>query len=708
MAIDPYSPCPGGLGKKVKFCCADLVSDLDKIDRMRQAEQRSACLEHVEKLDAKHPGRACLMTAKADLLRELGRTQEADVAVKSMLDQHADNPVALAEAAILTCDQPDGALPAIGLLQRALAGSSANLSDKVVEALARVSESLLGAGLFLPARAHLLLYMALNPEDKNGLELLTSMDRAPAAPLQLKERFEFKEPPQGASWQGNFVDAMEPIQRGCWAQAADRLTLLAKRVPDAAAAWHNLAVLAGWLGQSDEAADAWRHYASQDIPSDDAVEAEAVAQVLDPTPLDEIDIVAVSYQIHDMDRLLEVLLSHPNCISWPPRRTSEDPESPPPKAAFGMFDRPMPAEGASLTLADVPRLLGDLEIYGRQTDREAYLELVGERMPYLDQAKGVLADLGFGLLGPPEEEVIAALPKVDVLLRGNLQLPATTPVDRIHELVVAHRRDVLANQWPRLPLQLFDGQTPEQAARQPGMRLKVMAALLNLEIFCQGKLYEFDFNELRTRLGLPIPEPITVAGEELLRLPLMRLSRVVTDPLSDADLSKYFVRAVSTSAIVAWRKALLAATARPNFKQALPPAMAYAGLASLCEDTREALTYIERARQAAIADKESTAQWDLQEIQIRLRRGEAVEVSRLMEHVAKEHGEEPGVRQALMQIMVQLGMIRPDGTPTRAAQQTPGLVGAAASSPTETGKIWTPDSERTGGEKKSGLWLPGS
>src|SRR5687767_695391 len=101
MPIDPYSPCPGGLPKKVKFCCADLVSELDKIERLREADQRLACLDHIEKLEGKYPDRACLMTAKADLLRDLGRTQEAETALQALLAQSTANPVALAEAALV-------------------------------------------------------------------------------------------------------------------------------------------------------------------------------------------------------------------------------------------------------------------------------------------------------------------------------------------------------------------------------------------------------------------------------------------------------------------------------------------------------------------------------------------------------------------------------------------------------------------------------
>ena len=56
MAIDPYAACPGGTGKKVKFCCDDLTGDLEQIDRLIEGDQISAALEQVERLAAKTPG----------------------------------------------------------------------------------------------------------------------------------------------------------------------------------------------------------------------------------------------------------------------------------------------------------------------------------------------------------------------------------------------------------------------------------------------------------------------------------------------------------------------------------------------------------------------------------------------------------------------------------------------------------------------------
>ena len=72
MPIDPYASCPGGTGKKIKFCCSDLLSELDKIDRMLTGEQRWACLDYIQQIEPKFPNRACLTTLKADLQAELG------------------------------------------------------------------------------------------------------------------------------------------------------------------------------------------------------------------------------------------------------------------------------------------------------------------------------------------------------------------------------------------------------------------------------------------------------------------------------------------------------------------------------------------------------------------------------------------------------------------------------------------------------------
>ena len=89
-------------------------------------------------------------------------------------------------------------------------------------------------------------------------------------------------PPDDALWKSSFTLALEPAMRGAWRLAADRLSELAAKVGDWPAIWHNIAVLRTWLADTPRAIEAWRKFAAQDVPLDDAVEAEALVQSLDP------------------------------------------------------------------------------------------------------------------------------------------------------------------------------------------------------------------------------------------------------------------------------------------------------------------------------------------------------------------------------------------------------------------------------------------
>ncbi len=79
MPVDPYAICPCGSGKKLKFCCSDLVGEIEKIHRMIEGEQPRAALRHVNQTLAAHPGRASLLDLKATLelsLDELDAARE--------------------------------------------------------------------------------------------------------------------------------------------------------------------------------------------------------------------------------------------------------------------------------------------------------------------------------------------------------------------------------------------------------------------------------------------------------------------------------------------------------------------------------------------------------------------------------------------------------------------------------------------------------
>ena len=97
MSLDPYARCPCGSGKKLKFCCADLAGDIEKIHHMITGEQPHAALRHVEQALERLPGRASLLDLQAMLEVSLNELEKAETTVQVFLQAHPHNPSALAD-----------------------------------------------------------------------------------------------------------------------------------------------------------------------------------------------------------------------------------------------------------------------------------------------------------------------------------------------------------------------------------------------------------------------------------------------------------------------------------------------------------------------------------------------------------------------------------------------------------------------------------
>jgi hypothetical protein len=709
MPIDPYAACPGGTGKKVKFCCPDLVNELATIQHMLEGEQRRACLDHVEHLDAKFPDRACLMSTKAYLQSELGLTDEAQVTVTQLLKQQPDNPIALAESALLNAGK-SGAHAGIEPLQRAIGASGQQMSPQVFDTIGHLAHLLLAEGRVPAARGHLLLQIGLSPNEESALTLLMRLHGSRQMPLLFKDDPRFMSPPVDAPWKSDFESAMQRAYTGNWLAGDRALTAIAKRVPDSPAVWHNLATLRGWLDDTAGAVEALRKYAALKVPLDDAVEAEATAQLLDDEhPQDEVDNVRVIYTIADTERLQESLLSNRRADRVPSEALHfEDHDQPPPRAAFWLLDRDLPATGVGLACQDVPNIIGRAFLFGRETDREPRLEVEALRTdlpliePWLVEAGG--ASLG----ARASEEVIDQVPSSQLTLSWNWRLPDDTPPEHSRQLGIEQRRQSILERWPAAGKALFGGRTPADVAAEPGEQIRLLAAILLVELALDEPLGDGLVNELRTRLGVPVAGPIDPQTVALDQVSVVRLARLDLSKLSDAQLLDVYRRAMLAAARSATIKVAKELVGRASFDEKLEKASAYGVLGSLEQDPKQQVEFLMKAQAAARAAGQSCARWDLDEFVLRLRMGDGPEASRLLEHVQSQHAKEPGVRQALMQLLVQAGIISPDGQPRapQAATTGSGLVLPGGAAAPEAGKLWTPGGETPPG-KKSALWTPG-
>jgi hypothetical protein len=707
MAIDAYSQCPGATGKKIKFCCPDFLGELEKIDRMVEGEQYAGCLQHIEQLRQQpaNSDRQCLLAYQTMLLRATGQLEAAQILAAAFVQKFPANQAALAESSILAMMKKDFA-PAMDFLQRAIAAAKGSWSWRTYQAAEMLVQAYFDQGRWVPARALLQFLLVVQRENRNVSQMLTDLLRSPAVPLLLKEDSRFSQPPENAPWADRFSQAVSPMMYGDWRTTEANLAALASEVPDSPVIWRSLATVRAWLGDYSGSIQAVRKYNSFDIPLEDAVEAEATAMLMSESPLgDSVPVLNVIWTVNDPEPVQEALLSDPRIqpIPFDPTALSTE-DSPPPKAVCMIFDRPAVESLDGLSAQSMPVFIGQLFLFGRQTDRDARLEVTGVTAAELPQIKNILKELaGQWLQGEEKTEELTTASATDDLLQPQLRPPLHFKPQQYHAILEEYRHNALLNHWPDMALGALDGLTPRQAATDAKYRVKLLAAILVLQYYADNLRCTFDMNELRTQLGLPILEPIDPSPGTINQLPLIRLTRVNIEKLSDEDLVQAFQRAVGynhRTAVVKFGKTIID---RPAFAQRKEKVLAYITLARMDDDLDQALMYIEAGRKAADEPGQSNALWDLEELSLRFARQEIPEALNLVRHIESKHINEPNVSMAITQILVQAGLLHPDGTPAIPTRQQAEMAAAGAPS-AEPGKLWTPDSESAGGGGK--LWVP--
>ena len=266
MPIDAYSPCPGGTGKKVKFCCPDFVGELDKIARMIDGEQYAACLQHVRHLREQpaNRDRQCLLAFQAAMLRVTKQIEAAEAHSAAFLEKYPNNQNALAEASMLASLKAD--VPkAMNYFQRAVAASDAHWTSQTYFAAQFLAETCLHQQQWLPARGVLQFLLAANEKNEDVAAMLMEVFSSPEAPAVAQGRCPSRPTPRKRFWKEGYRNAIEPSMIGDFLTTESRLAALAAETP-APEIWSELAMIRGWLGDTAGCTAALRRYAGSTFP----------------------------------------------------------------------------------------------------------------------------------------------------------------------------------------------------------------------------------------------------------------------------------------------------------------------------------------------------------------------------------------------------------------------------------------------------------
>ncbi len=92
MALDLYSPCPCGSGKKFKWCCQPIHQEITKAFEQDANGQHEAALKTMDDVAAQHPGNPEVWGRKAQLLYQMDKAEEAEAALQKSFDINPSYP----------------------------------------------------------------------------------------------------------------------------------------------------------------------------------------------------------------------------------------------------------------------------------------------------------------------------------------------------------------------------------------------------------------------------------------------------------------------------------------------------------------------------------------------------------------------------------------------------------------------------------------
>ncbi len=717
MPINPYTPCPGGTGKKVKFCCKDLLNDLEKIGRMIEGDQFMACLGLVERLRQTRPDRACLLATQVILQRILDRGDEARQTNDYFLQKHPNNPLALAESAMFI-GTAEGGRAALPILLRAIALAGNVFSKRLYVATGIVAQLLARQQHYLAASALVRFQVSINDEpDEQVVTLLMSLNAAPRVPLIVKDARGLQVAADDAPYKAELNEIIIQVAMARWPEAIEKLERLIQQYPQEPVLWRNLGRLRAWAIEPEAAIEALRTFASLDVPWEDRAEAEALGLFLRDDPLgDKVDVFDLTYTVRDAEAVrvgLAESLQAAMAEIDPAAHADED--SPPPKLEFLLFDKPAADTDAELTLETVPRVLCRGVLFGKETDREARLEVMQVVEEEVQQVTDLLGRLAPGAVeSEPRREQTDTASRSRDLLSCRWRLPNGSSREQFRRMADAYLEDALLGRWVDLPLGVFDGRSPRQAALDPQCHGRLLAAILLVEHWLDENDAAFDCNRLRAQLGLPVLEPIVAEEGSVAGIPVARLARVQTAELCDEDVLIGYRRAVASGARKAVEKFGRELIGRPTLADRGERFQAYRVLARMADEPEEAFRLLNEGRQAAVAAGDSCGPWDLAELELHFEHTDEEQVLRLLEHLERKHSDDSEVMDGLVEVLSRFGILRPGGAPaapppTAAASGPPAAEEPSIVVPGDaaggSGEIWTPGGQ-TGGEDKPKLWTP--
>ena len=719
MDIDIYQQCPCHAEKKIKFCCGKgIINDLNDVLAKNKSGQPVAALDQIDRVMKKSGPKDCLLTIQTHILISSGEIEKARESNELFLEANPNHSTGLHHRALILLAEGniDEAVEALQDAMDAIKGNEIPIS--LANAFKMIGVGLYSEGKTIGGRAHLRYASALrNDDDPELVQMVHDTLANPQAPLVLKQNFPLNPPIEGVEWEKKYVNVFRALDRGQFRKALKFLTKIDEAFPDQEIVVHGLALVNGYLGRTDQLIEGLRRYSR--LPSLEqikAVEAESIAQAFDTTSTTaEVPIERITFVLSEIDGVSEAAISNSKLAVSQPIDADPFDEGPAPRHTFMVLDRDKVSSPDDLTSDNVPVVIAELLIYGKQTDRAARIEAITSKDARFDQLKTLINDcFGDFISGEPTTQPIGMSNEMSELLEWRWHLPEGVTRKQHAELVKAERSRLMTQEWPKLKISILENKTIEEAAKDPKFEIPIRAMIAMLENANQGQVFDEQLGKaLLGKFGFSNVETVSLGETEHAGSPLLQLY-LDYSKLTEQQLLKVQSDAMEIGNMRVLRKVVDESLRRPEM-ESMPRDMSYSMMAHFTEDETEAIGFLEKAREEAGKADRPVGMYYVQEFEYRLSRGMTDGLTELLQTIQKDHLNDPQVEYQLVRVLDRYG-IGPDRGPLRGApqQQQP-----SAAPPAASGGVWTPDQGAAvpapsqaaqpapeEESKSSGLWIP--
>jgi tetratricopeptide (TPR) repeat protein len=710
MGIDIYSPCMVHPEKKIKFCCGkDVVGDLDKVIDKYQAGQSAAALDAVNQLIERVGPRDCLLTMKVQLLESLEEFAEAETCNQQFLQNNPQHPLGLKQRAVLLSVQ--GKLhEAFEALQDAMDGlPGAQIPTIFSDAFASLAGVFVASRMEWAAISHAQFALALSPDDQQIMQIaqmgVETLNR-------LSQRVGWGLPALGSEadqpWAKRYENAGKAIRRGQFRKAVQLLDKALETAPDSLTLRRGRAMALTNTPYVPLMSQAFAELAADPaIEMWERIEFAQIHQLYREAPKPE-DLVVVSKIVWEFTEPWEALneraLSHSRLVAERDLPKQTEPGVPPPRAQYYYLDRPAVTSSAGLEISQIPNILASFQVFGKQSDRSARLEIVVENTPRLERDLQELRDiLGVGL-SEISREKMGEMSAIDRAMESNWHLPPNTTKADFARLEKAEQMRLGTDVLPGLKFAELQGCTLAEACQRPDLEVAARALLTRFESKLDGRPYRQEWVETtyaHLKLAvLPAWKPDKQAPEAWAPL---SIDHADWSGCTTSELEQAFLLATSYRRLTAIQAIATELLTRPAEELKLGKATLLLTMATLTADDDDCFAKFDEAKRLAPGNSDEQGVILVNEFEQRLIRGRFVGLRNLTMDLQRRFAQSETVLKQFSRVLLKYGLLTAEGR-----IRLPREDAMAEEAP--AGGLWTPDSAGSSSSPSGGgskLWVPG-